>query len=170
MNTYRIPIALQQAVMRCLREKLAQANARLNQSFPEPAISWHQRGTVAVTAWLEHYEIRLNPVLLLANQQTFIDSVVPHELAHLLVWKRFGKTAPHGKEWRWMMETILDVPAQRTHCFDISALPRKTFLYRCACRQHHLTIRRHNKTQRGETEYRCTQCGQPLRLASEKSV
>jgi SprT protein len=49
-------------------------------------------------------------VLLLENQQAFIDEVVPHELAHLLVWKHFGRVAPHGKEWKWMMESVLGVP------------------------------------------------------------
>jgi SprT protein len=51
-------------------------------------------------------------VLLLENQQAFIDEVVPHELAHLLVWKHFGRVAPHGKEWKWMMEAVLGVPAR----------------------------------------------------------
>ncbi|MGM3151375.1 SprT-like domain-containing protein, partial [Escherichia coli] len=43
--------------------------------------------TAGGTAWLEKNEIRLNPVLLLENQREFIDEVVPHELAHLLVWQ-----------------------------------------------------------------------------------
>ncbi|HDS1115154.1 TPA: SprT family zinc-dependent metalloprotease, partial [Pluralibacter gergoviae] len=110
MKTPRLPIALQQAVMRTLREKLALANQKLNRSYPEPKLIYQQRGTAAGTAWLESYEIRLNPVLLLENQQAFIEEVVPHELAHLLVWKHFGRVAPHGKEWKWMMEGVLGVP------------------------------------------------------------
>jgi SprT protein len=97
------PIAIQQAVMRSLREKLAQANLKLGRNYPEPKLVYQQRGTSAGTAWLETYEIRLNPVLMMENQQAFIDEVVPHELAHLLVWKHFG-ASPHGKEWKWMME------------------------------------------------------------------
>ncbi|PLP28228.1 SprT family protein, partial [Klebsiella michiganensis] len=115
MKTPRIPIALQQAVMRSLRENLAKANLKLGRSYPEPVLVYQQRGTSAGTAWLEKNEIRLNPVLLLENQQAFIDEVVPHELAHLLVWKHFGRVAPHGKEWKWMMESVLGVPALRTH-------------------------------------------------------
>ena len=83
--------------MRCLREKLAQANLKLGRNYPEPKIVYQQRGTAAGTAWLEPYEIRLNPVLMMENQQAFIEEVVPHELAHLLVWKHFGRVAPHGK-------------------------------------------------------------------------
>ena len=106
MKPLRLPIALQQAVMRSLREKLQLANMRLERSYPEPTLVYQQRGTAAGTAWLQHWEIRLNPVLLLENQQAFIDEVVPHELAHLLVWKHFGRVAPHGKEWKWMMESM----------------------------------------------------------------
>lgn len=148
--------------MRCLREKLALANQKLERNYPEPALLWQQRGTAAGTAWLESYEIRLNPVLLLENQQAFIDEVVPHELAHLLVWKHFGRVAPHGKEWKWMMESVLGVPARRTHRFELDSVRKNTFPYRCACQQHQLTVRRHNRVLRGEATYRCVHCGEPL--------
>ena len=107
-------------------------------------------------------EIRLNPVLLLENQQAFIEEVVPHELAHLLVWKHFGRVAPHGKEWKWMMEAVLGVPARRTHQFELESVRRNTFSYRCRCQQHQLTVRRHNRVVRGEATYRCVKCGEPL--------
>ncbi|CAK9884281.1 MAG: Protein SprT [Candidatus Erwinia impunctatus] len=162
MKSLRLPIALQQAVMRTLRDNLQRARLHFACDFPEPSIIYQQRGSIAGTAWLESWEIRLNPVLLAENQQAFIDEVVPHELAHLLVWKRFGRVAPHGKEWRWMMETVLGRPAQRTHRFAVTSVRGRTFLYRCRCREHQLTIRRHHRVQRGESEYRCVQCNNPL--------
>lgn len=162
MKPIRLPIALQQAVMRTLREKLQQANQRLARNYPEPHLIYQQRGTAAGTAWLASWEIRLNPVLLLENQQAFIEEVVPHELAHLLVWRHFGRVAPHGTEWKWMMETILEVPARRTHSFEVASVRGKSFPYRCRCQQHQLTVRRHNRVVRGETEYRCVQCGERL--------
>ncbi|ECY3756635.1 SprT family zinc-dependent metalloprotease, partial [Salmonella enterica subsp. enterica serovar Albany] len=155
MKTPRLPIAIQQAVMRRLRENLAQANLKLDRHYPEPKLVYTQRGTSAGTAWLESYEIRLNPVLLLENIDTFIAEVVPHELAHLLVWKHFGRKAPHGKEWKWMMESVLGVPARRTHQFALQSVRRNTFPYHCQCQQHQLTVRRHNRVVRGEAVYRC---------------
>ncbi|KOC89707.1 SprT family zinc-dependent metalloprotease [Winslowiella iniecta] len=163
MKSPRLPIALQQSVMRALRNKLQLANQRLERDYPEPKLVYQQRGTAAGTAWLQNWEIRLNPVLLLENQQAFIDEVVPHELAHLLVWKHFGRVAPHGKEWKWMMEQILDVPAQRTHQFEVSSVRSRTFPYRCGCQQHQLSVRRHNRVLRGESEYRCLHCGDILK-------
>ena len=85
MKSPRLPIALQQAVMRCLREKLQLANAYFGTDYSEPEISYQQRGTSAGSAYLQHWQIRLNPILLIENQQPFVDEVVPHELAHLLV-------------------------------------------------------------------------------------
>ncbi|ASG74564.1 SprT family zinc-dependent metalloprotease [Salmonella enterica] len=162
MKTPRLPIAIQQAVMRRLRENLAQANLKLDRHYPEPKLVYTQRGTSAGTAWLESYEIRLNPVLLIENADTFIAEVVPHELAHLLVWKHFGRKAPHGKEWKWMMESVLGVPARRTHQFELQSVRRTTFPYHCQCQQHQLTVRRHNRVVRGEAVYRCIRCGEPL--------
>lgn len=107
--------------------KTRQANLKLGRNYPEPKLSYTQRGTSAGTAWLESYEIRLNPVLLLENSEAFIEEVVPHELAHLLVWKHFGRVAPHGKEWKWMMENVLGVPARRTHQFELQSVRRNTF-------------------------------------------
>lgn len=168
MKTLRLPIALQQAVMRSLRQHLSLANQRLEKNYPEPEILYQQRGTTAGTAWLQSWQIRLNPVLLVENGQAFVDEVVPHELAHLLVWKQFGRVAPHGKEWKWMMESVLGVTAKRTHRFDTESI-QKTFAYRCACRQHQLTLRRHNKVVRGETRYRCSYCGNALSPEKEKT-
>lgn len=127
MKTPRIPIAIQQAVMRSLREHLANANRKLERRYAEPTLVYQQRGTSAGTARLEKNEIRLNPVLLLENQREFIDEVVPHELAHLLVWQHFGRVAPHGKEWKWMMESVLGVPARRTHRFELASVRQNTF-------------------------------------------
>lgn len=163
MKPLRIPIALQQAAMRSLRENLQKASLRLERDFPEPALVYQQRGTSAGTAWLQNWEIRLNPVLLMENQQAFIDEVIPHELAHLLVWKAFGRVAPHGKEWKWMMESVLGVPARRTHQFATASVRSRAFPYFCSCQQHQLSVRRHNRVLRGETQYRCVHCGATLR-------
>lgn len=163
MTTLRLPIATQQAVMRCLRHYLALANAYLKVDYPEPKVSYQQRGTTAGTAHLSVWKIRLNSVLLIENGQQFIDEVVPHELAHLLVYKQFGRVAPHGQQWQWMMENVLGVSASRTHAFDVMSVQGKTFAYRCDCQTHALTVRRHNKIARKESEYRCRKCRQLLK-------
>lgn len=166
----RLPIALQQAVMRRLRTDLAQANRILKTDYPEPNLNYQQKGTVAGTAHYHLWQISLNSVLLQVNGQVFIDEVVPHELAHLLAHRHFGRVSPHGKEWQYMMEHVLNVPASRTHKFDIASVQGKVFEYDCQCQRHQLTIRRHNRIQKGQTEYRCKQCNSLLKFVAENQV
>lgn len=173
MKTIRVPLFLQQHVMRTLREKLALAERKLEQPFSEPTISYKQRGTTAGSAYLKEWEIRLNPSLLIENKEHFIDEVVPHELAHLLVFRVFGRKgiAPHGKEWKWMMQHVLEVTAKRTHNFAVTTVKSKTFRYHCACEMtHELTIRRHNKVLRGENQYLCRRCGEVLKQGALASA
>ncbi|MDX7991624.1 SprT family zinc-dependent metalloprotease [Xenorhabdus littoralis] len=164
MKTVSVPLSLQHAVMSTMQQKLEQASHFLQQSFPEPSINYQQRGTIAGSARLQDWEIRLNPILLIENQQTFINQVIPHELAHLLTYHQFGKVAPHGKEWRFIMETVLKVPASRTHQFSVHSVRSQIFIYCCYCQEHELTIRQHNKVLRGKSCYICRQCGEKLTL------
>lgn len=163
-KNHRLPIALQQAIYRSLRHHLVLAAPHFDDPLPEPAISWQQRGTTAGSAWLKEWQIRLNPILCEENPSAFVEQVVPHELAHLLVWKKFGRVAPHGQEWRWMMEEVLKVKAERTHRLITTSVAGRTFTYHCHCQQHELTVRRHNRVVRGETEYCCRRCAAPLRI------
>ncbi len=85
--------------------------------------------------------------LLLENSEAFIEEVVPHELAHLLVWKHFGRIAPHGKEWKWMMESVLarsrpPYASVRTAIRAPQHLPLPLQVP-----EHQLTVRRHNRRQ-----------------------
>ncbi|CCK02020.1 Protein sprT [Cronobacter sakazakii 701] len=50
----------------------------------------------------------------------------------------------------------------RTHQFELDSVRANTFPYRCRCQQHQLTVRRHNRVVRGETQYRCVRCGDTL--------
>jgi predicted SprT family Zn-dependent metalloprotease len=47
--------------------------------------------------------VRLNPILLNVNIE-LLDEVLCHELAHIVVYTRFGRKArPHGSEWADLM-------------------------------------------------------------------
>ena len=49
-----------------------------------------------------------------------------------------------------MMESVLGVPARRTHQFELQSVRRNTFPYRCKCQEHQLTVRRHNRVVRAK--------------------
>jgi SprT protein len=153
-------------IARCeeaLSLRLQQAEQALQQSWPRPALRYTQRGKAAGTAHLQRWEIRLNPLLLVENQALFLHEVIAHELAHLLVFARHGRCAPHGHHWQVMMQQVFGLAPRVTHRLDISTLQGPLFPYRCGCQEHRLSLRRHNKVQRGQSRYLCRHCGQILR-------
>ena len=150
---------LQERVFACYQ----QAELFYERAFPRPQISWQLRGRAAGKAFLQRNELRFNPKLYRANQEPFLGEVVPHEVAHLLVYQLYGAgTKPHGKEWRTVMVQLFCLAPKVTHSFDLAPLNETTVLYRCGCGEHPLSLRRHNKIVRGEASYRCRQCLQPL--------
>lgn len=159
---------LKMQVLRQLKRNLAQAEAYFHQTFPMPNVNYAVKGKKAGVAYLQANEIRLNSVLLMENGAEFIAQVVPHELAHLLVYQLFGRVAPHGKEWKMVMETVFGVPAETYHCFDTGSV-EKQFPYQCACQTHQLSIRRHNAILRGQRTYLCKHCHQPLKAVVQEA-
>lgn len=148
---------------RQLKQSLALANEFFNKEFTIPVMSFELRGKKAGVAYLQQNEIRLNSVLLVENGAAFIQQVVPHELAHLLVYQQFGRVQPHGKEWKMMMEQVLGVPAHIYHKFSTASVA-KQFSYQCDCQTHLLSVRRHNAIQGNQRSYICRNCNQSLRF------
>ncbi|NRB25375.1 SprT family zinc-dependent metalloprotease [Shewanella sp.] len=148
-------------VLDCYR----QAEAQLQRTFPRPEIQFTLRGKSAGTAHLQLNLLRFNATLLFENHQTFIDQVVPHEICHLLAYRLYGKVKPHGKEWQALMIEIYQLEPATTHTLNTESVAGKTFDYLCDCGSIPLSVRRHNKVIRGETQYRCRRCKQALKRA-----
>lgn len=158
VNTEQLAARLQQQVT----ASYELAEHKLARHFPRPQVSLKLRGQSAGIAHLQENRLRFNPVLLAQQPDAFLAEVVPHEVAHLLVWQLFGKVKPHGIEWQRMMVEVFGLPPKVRHSFDVSAVAPKTWPYRCSCQAHALTVRRHNKVVRGEVQYRCRHCGDTL--------
>lgn len=105
---------------------------------------------------------RYNRKLMSANMVEFLRQTVPHEVAHYVVHMRWGKrAAAHGSEWKSVMRDAFGLKPDRCHTMDLSALGKDGYLYKCACRVHTLTIRRHEKIRRG-VPYKCRLCKDQL--------
>ncbi|XKM13785.1 SprT family zinc-dependent metalloprotease [Orbaceae bacterium ac157xtp] len=167
MNSHkniRIPIHLHNQVITCLRKNLLLASHFFNISFNEPSIKYLNKGSIAGSAYLNKWEIQLNTNMLLENQQRFINEVIPHELAHLIAFKIYGKVKPHGKEWQHIMQTIFLLEPNRTHKFKIPiTTKRATFHYACECQTHELSVIRHNRIQSSKATYFCNKCKTALK-------
>jgi len=156
---------LSQALEQCLLSHVAQcyevAERRLNRQFPRPTVLFNQRGKIAGSAQLQTNVLRFQPLIYTQNQEHFLEHVVPHEIAHLIVWQLHGRTAPHGKEWQQLMTQVFELPPLRTHQYAVDNLGIKTVEYTCGCGDITLTIRRHNKVLKG-AQYYCRACNETL--------
>ncbi|AZG72041.1 SprT family zinc-dependent metalloprotease [Shewanella livingstonensis] len=130
--------------------------------FSRPSVHFSLRGKSAGTAHLQANKLRFNPVLLAENPEVFVNEVVPHEISHLLCFHLFGKVKPHGKEWQSVMLTTFNIAPKTTHQLNTQSVSGQQFEYFCGCGSIHLTIRRHNRVVRGQTQYRCRRCQQTL--------
>ncbi|QQX80893.1 SprT family zinc-dependent metalloprotease [Shewanella sp. KX20019] len=159
---------LQQSIASQVEHCYQLAETQLGQKFPRPEINFKLRGKSAGTAHLQLNKLRFNPLLLNDNQQAFIDDVVPHEICHLLSFQLHGRVKPHGIEWQRLMRQLYNRQPRTTHSFNTQSVEGKTFEYLCGCGSVNLSIRRHNKVVRGDTQYRCRKCGHNLRSLLDK--
>lgn len=158
---------LKMQVQRKLNQSLLLAEAYFKRKFAMPEVNYELRGIKAGVAYLQKNEIKFNRTLLLENADEFIRQVVPHELAHLIVYQMFGRVKPHGKEWQLVMNEIFKLSADTCHQFDIKNVQGETFEYRCACQTHFLSTRRHNRIVREKIEYLCRKCKGKLVFVDE---
>ncbi|MEL0629370.1 SprT family zinc-dependent metalloprotease [Psychromonas aquatilis] len=133
------------------------AECFFDRAFKRPGYLFNQGGRSAGSAHLQKNLLNFNPILYHQNKAIFIKEVVAHEIAHLITYQLYGRVKPHGKEWQYIMTQVFNLPANTTHQLDISDVQGKLFLYRCACSEHQLTVRRHNKIKKG-TVYLCKKC------------
>ncbi|MFA0440640.1 SprT family protein [Vibrio sp. 10N.286.49.C2] len=159
---------LQYLASKRLAHCISVAEQYFQQTFPIPSLSFKLKGKTAGKAYLQPWEIRLNPILFSENQDAFIEEVIPHEVAHLLAFKLYGRVPPHGKHWQAIMHNVFKVIPKTTHQMDISSVQGKVFEYHCQCSTYPLTIRRHNKVQRQQASYRCIKCHEALRYSGQQ--
>ena len=133
----------------------------------EPSVSFDLRGQSAGQASYRTNRIRLNRQLLEKYTTEFVVQTVPHEFAHLVAHKKFGRRIkPHGHEWRSVMIALGAKPS-RTHNFAVSPTRKlRRYMFQCNChdKKHELTSIRYNRIRRGVIYY-CPACKRPLRPA-----
>lgn len=131
--------------------------------LPRPGVWFDLRGAGAGQANLGRGGVRFNPCLLEENRTAFLVEVVPHEVAHWLVFHLENGTRlkPHGREWQTVMRELFGLAPKVTHCFDTRRARPTPYRYRCGCREHGFTSRRHGLVLKGR-RYRCRDCAQTL--------
>lgn len=96
--------------------------------FKRPEVRYNIRNTNSGGAWFNRNLIRLNLTFLVENEEKFLATTVPHEVAHLVARYVYtskpmnGKSVrPHGKEWKEVMG-VLGVEPKTKHTYSIASL------------------------------------------------
>tara|TARA_R110001599_G_scaffold65833_3_gene185718 strand:- start:1714 stop:2226 length:513 start_codon:yes stop_codon:yes gene_type:complete len=140
-----------------------QANTFFGHEFITATCNLKQRGKAAGTAYLQKNELRFNHFMYQQNPEEFVSTVVPHEVAHIIVYQIYGDTVrPHGKEWQAVMQKVYGIRPSRTHSFDVPP-QKQSYEYHCSCQKHHFSKRRHTRAQQG-VEYVCRGCRSTLQF------
>lgn len=104
--------------------------------------------------------LNFNTAIAQKYTESFLDTTVPHELAHAIDAYQHGKSG-HGRPWRNIMHKLgIDNP-QRCHDHDLTGIV-KGYIYACECKEHILSTIRHNKVVKKGAKYRCKDCKQEL--------
>jgi predicted SprT family Zn-dependent metalloprotease len=112
--------------------KVAEKHYGIKIEFPE--IRYDIKSWTGGLAYRNRNLMRFNLILLVENEQHYIDNVVPHEVAHMIVNACFregkfklaeGKKRrmPHGKEWKEVMGVLKVTPSVH-HAYDCSSIEK----------------------------------------------
>lgn len=155
---------------------LALAEREYGRQFPSIPVLFDLRGRCSGMYRVRGNErvMRFNPHIFAKYFSDNLATTVPHEVAHYVSDCLYGlaNIRPHGDEWRQVMK-VFKADDSRTGDYDLSGIPtrrQRYFDYRCACQNHRLSSRRHNKGVRGEVNYHCRQCGESLSFVAPCQV
>jgi len=97
-----------------------------------PEIRWDVKNTDGGRANHVGNYVRFNLILCVENEEKFLDTTVPHELAHCIAGTLFyakilaetgKKMRPHGKEWKEVM-SVLQTPPAVCHTYDVTSIQK----------------------------------------------
>jgi SprT protein len=123
---------------------------------PKVAIRYNGRLRTSLGwAVLEEGRVDLNTRLLLEHPAELIPTLV-HELAHLAIFRRYGRVSPHGMQFRTFMRAVR-LSAKATHDLPVESLRRRRFLYLHRCTGCGYTF----IARRPRRDCYCRACGPP---------
>jgi predicted SprT family Zn-dependent metalloprotease len=109
-----------------------QALELFNLEVPFIPVEFNVRGAVAGKMDIHCGIMYLNPILLIENEQNFIDRTVTHEFAHYVDKQLYPenfdfrkiKRSLHGPTWKRIMRKF-GADDSRCHTYDVSSIRRK---------------------------------------------
>ena len=127
-------------------------------SMINPSVGFFTKSVNAGTASYGTWRVEYNEVIAKTNRAVFHNTVI-HEVSHLVTKKLFPYATAHGPEFKRVMRA-LGGEATRCHNYNVAAVfaakGQKRFIYKCSCRDHSVSGRKHKNMVMGG--YRCSKC------------
>jgi len=157
---------MRKTIINKVNECIAKAEKHYGLEFETPLVRFDLRGRSAGQC-LANQWLKFNMKIAEENREDFLATTVPHEVAHWIQFKvyNYGSVKPHGREWKYVMESVMGVPAVRCHAYSVESARKvkASYRYECNCRTYDLTVIRHRRAMNG-SEYRCRKCRGKLKF------
>jgi len=116
-----------------------------------------------------HKYFRFNLALAKENIEDYLSRTIPHEFAHYIQRiednkRMYGRSKPHGREWKNIMIRVFGLSPDRCHKYDTSVVKKQrrgSQTYKCSCREFVFGPVKHRNAQNG-SQYICRTCRETL--------
>ncbi len=168
-----------------LSSLLAIANARFKTAILMPEVFYDCNNTSG--GYHKDGTLHFNPVLTVQNFEDYLNTTVPHEMAHYIQWHVYRgsltrqitygrgyravltRRKVHGREWQSIMRLFGIHNPKRCHNYDVTDVKKKRnikkFPVYCSCQVHQVTARFIVKLTMGK-KYKCLVCRSPVSLTN----
>jgi SprT protein len=161
-------MTMKQQILDRVEECFQTAEKFYGKAFPRArGYEWKRNGVCG--GWYQHgsrtFMFQLD--LAEANPETYLNVIVPHEVAHCIQRTVYGlNCTPHGKEWKYVMQRVFGLRPDRCHSMDTSVTKTRQvrrWKWYCSCRDHDMTTNRHNQMnesihRNGNSGRKCLKC------------
>lgn len=154
----------------CVQKYLAIAKDKLGVELPPPHLSLNMKGHTAGRAHWTSNSIVLNGILFNENKDKFLARTIPHEVAHLVAYKKYStpyrSPKPHGQEWKHVMR-VFGCEESRCHSYDTTNSAqqvRQRYELKCkGCgKTYQITSILVNRIRNANRKYSCNLCRTPI--------
>lgn len=139
MNTQQARLKIEERVEECLQ--IGEKFFDIKIERPE-SIILKSNGTKGGHSNYRKLELMFQIELFKNNVDHYLDDIIPHEVAHYVQRAYYGyyrggtKVQPHGREWKYIMQTVFGLEPNRTHSMDTSSIKKRRierFEIICSC-------------------------------------
>ena len=128
--------------------------------FQDPKVCFDVTGTNGGEANYQDWSVHFNLEIAKTNLEHYLKQTVPHEIAHLVDYKKYGGWG-HKRTWKAIMKHVFGLTPDRCHSYDVSEVKKKkydTYLYTCKCQEHKIKSNLHKKITLNDRKFSCVHC------------